>query len=79
MPSENAPEATRVFETPFLCGMMNVAELAFSEVRLDWKPGIRSFQPLICPNPNRIAPPPTAKLIPHITLTILDNFTRGAS
>jgi hypothetical protein len=68
-----------VFETPLLCGMMNVAELAVSEVRLDRKAGSRSFQPLMYPNPNRIAPPPTAKLMPHTTLTILDNFTRGAS
>jgi len=33
VPSENAPEATNVCKTPFLCRMMNVAELAFCEVR----------------------------------------------
>ena len=32
--SENASEATKVFKTPYLCRMMNVAELAFSEVHI---------------------------------------------
>jgi hypothetical protein len=32
--SENAPEAMKVFSIPFLRRMMNVAELAFSEVRV---------------------------------------------
>jgi hypothetical protein len=31
--SENAPGATKVRKTPLLCRMMNVVELAFSEVR----------------------------------------------
>ena len=34
MPSENALEATKTFKIPFLCKMMNVAELAFYEVLL---------------------------------------------
>ena len=33
VPSENAPGATNVRKTPLLCRMMNVVELAFSEVR----------------------------------------------
>jgi hypothetical protein len=32
--SENAPEAMKVFSIPFLCRMMNVAELTFSKVRV---------------------------------------------
>src|SRR5215207_8103287 len=76
-PSENASDAPNVLGKPILCKKTNFAELAFSEVRLDRKPGSRSFQPLMCPNPNRIAPLHTAKPMPHITPTILVNFTRG--